>query len=261
MRPSRRCWRWLTSRSLRLHSCSHLHNQPPYVHPGSRCDIDSHPDCCPFLDRSRGVIYRRLAVCGPRGVRVGLRAARRGPSKPRGVPQGTPRKPVSARQRRFPAPLAPPRFATTAPVCHLEHQSEAGVPLATWQPPAQHRVAYTEIQARALRLTYWLLQAHRSLSTGSNPQQLPVLPPPRVCPHPEVGIQQAIGAGCPEPVVRQPHATRCSTAATPTVTSTAACTTVLPPSLWPPSRHRFIAFMDRSGEALAEEWQDSHRPP
>ena len=260
MRPSRRCWRWLTSRSLRLHSCSHLHNQPPYVHPGSRCDIDSHPDCCPFLDRSRGVIYRRLAVCGPRGVRVGLRAARRGPSKPRGVPQGTPRKPVSARQRRFPAPLAPPRFATTAPVCHLEHQSEAGIPLATWQPPAQHRVAYTEIQARALRLTYWLLQAHRSLSTGSNPQQLPVLPPPRFVHIPRSAFNRQSGR-LPRARRSQPRATRCSTAATPPVTSTAACTTALPPSLWPPSRHRFLAFMDRSGEALAEEWQDSHRPP
>ena len=31
------------------HIRSPLHNQPPLHHPGSRCDIDSHPDCRPFL--------------------------------------------------------------------------------------------------------------------------------------------------------------------------------------------------------------------
>ena len=31
------------------HIRSPLHNQPPLRHPGSRCDIDSHPDCRPFL--------------------------------------------------------------------------------------------------------------------------------------------------------------------------------------------------------------------
>ena len=36
-------------RSLRPHIRSPLHNQPPLRHPGSRCDIDSHPDCRPFL--------------------------------------------------------------------------------------------------------------------------------------------------------------------------------------------------------------------
>ena len=142
-----------------------------------------------------------------------LRAARR-PSRPQSGPlrafrtqRWTPGYPPETRE----CPSTPfPRAAGSAAIRH--HRARVpprtsirgGRPLATWQPPAQHRVAYTEIQARALRLTYWLLQAHQSLSTGSNPQQLPVLPPPRICPHPEVGIQHAIGAGCPEPVVHSP---------------------------------------------------------
>ena len=48
------------------HIRSPLHNQPPLRHPGSRCDIDSHPDCRPFLT---------LIVAPHRGQRRRLCAA------------------------------------------------------------------------------------------------------------------------------------------------------------------------------------------
>ena len=37
------------ARSLRLRICSPLHDPTVLRQPGSRCDIDSHPDCRPFL--------------------------------------------------------------------------------------------------------------------------------------------------------------------------------------------------------------------
>ena len=74
-----------------------------------------------------------------------LRAARR-PSRPQSGPlrafhtQGcTPRvppKPVRRRSTPVPGAAGSTRFATPAPVCHLEHQSEAGAPLATWPSPS-----------------------------------------------------------------------------------------------------------------------------
>ena len=61
----------------------------------------------------RPVRHRCLAVGGPLGVRVGLSAALRGPSKPAGVPQGTPKirlvpvKRLSQRPRLRAAPASP----------------------------------------------------------------------------------------------------------------------------------------------------------
>ena len=55
---------------------------------------------------------------------------------------------MSARQRRFPAPLAPPRFATTAPVCHLEHPSEPGVRWRRGSPSAAPRRLHRDPSTR-----------------------------------------------------------------------------------------------------------------
>ena len=53
-----------------------------------------------------------------------------------------PENPKSARQRRFPAPLAPPGPPRRHP--YLEHQSDTGAPSPSWHPQAYHGVAYTD---------------------------------------------------------------------------------------------------------------------
>ena len=179
---------------------------------------------------------------------------------------------MSACQRRFPAPLAPPRSARWRPP--LDHQSKVHTLGRRIAVPAEHLSACLRTAGRLEAGAACAPPRRRSRTPPGRRHSPPSGPSPREAtlsnylsyPH-RRGLSTSRGrhstgnrAGCPEARRSQPRATRCSTAATPTVTSTAACTTALPPSLWPPSRHRFLTFMDRSGEALAEEWQDSHQP-
>ena len=129
-----------------------------------------------------------------------LRAARR-PSRPHSGPlrafrtqrctPGYPRKPVRCPSTPFPSAAAsaavrhdarvPPRTSIRG------GRSVGDVAAPSAAPRRLHRDPSTV--ASALRFTYRLLQAQRSLSTRSNPQQLPVLRPlAGLSPHPGISL-------------------------------------------------------------------------